>query len=121
MAEELVLTDPIVTAPVSTEKYRVRGLLLDLDGVGAGLVVVSDPPEPPQPGLVRITLRDNHDVASQYEYTGTQAVEMMKWMNTANFSVNSMQKRVLQKLTQDGKLPPGNVTGTPDTPAADEG
>jgi hypothetical protein len=40
-------------------------------------------------------------------------------MNTANFSVNSMQKRVLQKLTNDGKLPPGMITGTPDVPSAD--
>jgi len=113
MAEELILTDPIVTAPVSTEKYRVVVMHLDLE---IETVIAT----PPQKGLVQIRLLDNHGVASSYEYLGDPAVQMMKWMNTANFSVNSMQKRVLQKLTQDGKLPPGEVTGTPDPPASDD-
>ena len=114
MAEELVLTDPIVTPPVSTAKYRVVLIRLDRETVTAAT-------HPPAPGLVQITLRDNNEVLSSYAYTGDEAIDLMKWLNTANFSVNSMHKRVLQKLSADGKLPPGTVTGTPETPSEDPG
>lgn len=107
MAEELVLDDPIVTPPASTTTYRVVSMLLDRE------VVTLDATAP---GLVSIRLRDNHDVETVCQYLGDEAIDLMKWMNTANFSTNSMHKRVLQKLTNDGKLPPGTVTGTPDPP-----
>ena len=109
MAEELVLTDPIQPAPPPpTTKYKVLAMLTDREA-----------PTPAGPGLVRITVADDQGLRSYPEYTGAEAIDLMRWMNTANFSVNSMQKRVLQKLSGDGKLPPGTVTGTPDPPAGE--
>jgi len=106
MAEDYTLTDPIVVPAESTDKYKVSSMNLNMDCVF----------DTRGPGLVVIELKDNNDVKTSYRYEGQQAIDMMKWMNTANFSVNSMQKRVLQKLSQDGMLPPGNVTGVPDPP-----
>lgn len=112
MAEDLTLTDPIQppTPPAKT-KIRVVGMRLDMEEMTAigGTA--------PAPGMVDIRLRDNTGLLIQAQYTGPEAIDLMKWMNTANFSVNSMQKRVLQKLSADGKLPPGTVTGTPDSPS----
>ena len=110
MAEELVLTDPVITPPVATTTYRVVAIVLDRETL-MGV--------PPAAGLVQIALRDNHEQLTRYQYTGDEAIDLMKWMNTANFSVHSMHKRILQKLTNDGQLPPGTVTGTPDPPAGE--
>lgn len=103
--EELVLTDPIVEPEKVTNKYRVVALTLDME------VVAGVPGTPP--GLVAIKLRDNYDVPSSYQYIGPEAVTMIKTLNTANLTTKSLHKRVLEKLSNDGKLP-GTVTGTPD-------
>jgi hypothetical protein len=104
MAEEYQLTDPIVIPEVVTSKYKVIAMNLNMESAFADS----------EPGLVLIELKDNNGVRSNYTYEGQQAIDMMKWMNTANFSTTSMQKRVLQKLSQDGKLPAGDITGTVD-------
>jgi hypothetical protein len=109
MAEEYALTDPSIIPEIVTSKYKVVSLNLNMESPFAGI----------EPGLVLIELKDNNDVRTNYTYEGQQAIDMMKWMNTANFTVNSMQKRILQKLSNDGKLPPGDITGTPDTPPTD--
>jgi len=109
MAEQLELTDPIVTPPKVTSTYTVVVLTTDRETVSLPTT---------EPGLVLVTVKDNLGVRSTFTYTGAQAIDMIKWMNTANFSVNSMQKRVLQKLSSDGYLP-GTVTGTPEPPPAD--
>lgn len=103
--EQLDLTNPVTTPPVTTANYRVQVLLLDWETIQSA----------EGKGLVRITVRDNNGVVSDYQYTGPEALDLMKWMNTANFTVNSMHKRILQKLSNDGFLP-GTVTGTPDPP-----
>ena len=107
MAEELVLTDPIVITEKVVNKYRVSSLNMCIDEAQI-------PGMPP--GYIIINLKNNYDVPSQYVYSGDEAIDFIKWMNTANFTVNSMQKRVLQKLSNDGHLP-GTVTGTPEPPA----
>ena len=100
--EQLDLTNPVTTPAVTTANYRVIVLLLDwVQATAAG------------PGLVSITVRDNNGVESTYQYHGAEAISLMKWMNTANFTVNSIHKRILQKLSADGFLP-GTVTGAPD-------
>lgn len=117
MAEELVLTDPIVPpAPPTTTKFRVSALTLDLEMVLPSSELPPPPPAPqpvPDPGWINIKLKDEHGAYTYYEYKGTQAVNLIKTLNTANCSTKSMQKRVLEKLSADGLLP-GTVTGTPD-------
>lgn len=107
--EELELTDPVVIPEQVTDKYKVTGLNLNWESLS--------PPET-EPGLVSIQLRSNNGEPFSHQYFGVEARDMMKWMNTANFSVNSMHKRILQKLSNDGVLP-GTVTGVPDPPPAD--
>ena len=65
------------------------------------------------PGLIVIRLRDNLNVLSSYQYFGADATQMIKTLNTANLSTKSMHKRILEKLSNDGKLV-GTVTGAPD-------
>jgi len=96
--EELTLTDPVVVPETVSSSYKVTSLILNFGTA-----------------YVHIELVDNLGVLLMHDYTGQVALDMMKWMNTANFSVNSMHKRILQKLTNDGVLV-GTVTGTPDPP-----
>lgn len=110
MAEELVLTDPIVTPPTVSDTYRIVSLTMSSE-----TVVPSAATAPNKPGAVVITVRDNHDVPSTFAYAGDAAREMIKWINTANFTTHSLHKRLLQKLSNDGYLP-GTVTGTPEPP-----
>lgn len=104
--EELVVTDPIVKPEEVISSYKVRKLTLDYKGPGVEIGVT---------GVVAIELEDNLGGFFRYQYEGPDAVDMMKWMNTANFSTTSMNKRILQKLSQDGVLP-GTVTGEPEPP-----
>jgi hypothetical protein len=101
--EQLELTDPVVVPEKVTASYRVIALTLNWTFETI----------PGAPGLVGIDLRDNHDEPFSHRYVGPEAIALMKWLNTANFSVNSMHKRILQKLSAEGVLP-GTVTGTPD-------
>jgi hypothetical protein len=39
---------------------------------------------------------------------------LLSQLNKANFSVNSLQKQVINRLMTDGFLPAGSVTGTAD-------
>lgn len=121
MAEDYTLDTPITPPVVTTTTYRVRGLNLDFEAVSTTMPppVFGEVPAPPVPGLVTIRLRSNAGATLTCTYEGQQAQDMMKWMNTANFSTTSMQKRILQKLEQDGKLPPGEITGAPDPPPAE--
>jgi hypothetical protein len=66
-------------------------------------------------GLVGIELKDNNNERFSHSYYGTEAVNMIKFLNTANLTTKSLHKRVLEKLSTDGVLP-GTVTGTPDPP-----
>ena len=47
------------------------------------------------------------------EYVGAQANNVMNLFNTSNFTVNSRDKRVIQRLIADGKVPSGTITGAP--------
>jgi hypothetical protein len=109
--EELILTEPVVVPGTTTSKYRVIVLTLDLEAV-------LDPTG--APGYIGITLKDNLEVRSTYSYKGDEAISLMKFLNTANLSVKSLHKRILEKLSTDGFLP-GTVTGTPDPPTTQRG
>jgi hypothetical protein len=103
--EELELTDPVTTPPQTTASYKVTSLVLEWTRVQA--------PATSEPGVVSIHLRSNLGEPFAHQYLGQEATDLMKWMNTANFSTSSMHKRILQKLSADGVLP-GTVTGAPD-------
>jgi hypothetical protein len=100
--EELVLTDPVVVPEKVTAKYRVISLTMSLEGNPGA-----------EPGQILIMLRNEHNEPSNYSYSGAEATAMIKQLNTANLTTKSMHKRILEKLSNDGKLP-GTVTGTPD-------
>jgi len=53
----------------------------------------------------------------QVTYDGSDAEKIINALNTANLTTNSLRKRVLTKLVQDGKLPGGGAaSGTPGLP-----
>ncbi len=96
MAEQLDLTNPEVKPQVVTSFYQV--VYLQLNWLGE---------------TVLIRLRGQNDEIKQFTYEGAEAVQMMKTLNTANLTTNSLQKRVLNKLVADGKIS-GTVSGSPD-------
>jgi hypothetical protein len=117
MAEELILTDPVVPpTPAPTTRYRVSAFTMDLEVIVPSTELPPPPPAPqpvPEPGMVSIKLKDDTGKYSTYQYKGKQAVQMIQTLNTANLSTKSLQKRILEKLSADGFLP-GTVSGTPD-------
>jgi len=92
MAETLTLT-----SPQSVTNYSV--LVLKLDWEKKAIVVV---------------LRDTQGDKIKCAYTGSVAESLIIALNKANLSTNSLQKRIIEQLVTDGKLPAGTVTGTPD-------
>ena len=94
MAEQIELTTPIV--PPSVTSYKISRLLFDI--AGAGIV---------------IDLVSNTGQAIQCSYNGDEATKLMVAMNKINFTVTSMQKKILQKLIADAKLA-GTISGSPD-------
>lgn len=105
MAEEYTLTTPVVVQPeVSNTKYQVVVSHFDWDAQHIQFQVKGDGN--------RLFVEYGGVMAD--EAGRTEATKFMKTMNTANFTTKSMQKRILEKLSADGKLPPGTVTGAPD-------
>lgn len=96
--EELELTDPVVT---TTTTYKVQSLTFDTAHLSGG--------------YVGIHLIDNLGGRFGHAYTGQEALDYIKFVNTANFTVKSLHKRILERLSADGVLP-GTVTGAPDPP-----
>lgn len=95
--ESLTLTTPVSPLMPTTTTYSIRGLILLWDEQ-----------------FIAVRLRDNNGVTSNYYYTGAQAGTLMVALNKADLSAISLQRRILQQLVKDGKLPAGNVTGSPE-------
>lgn len=95
MAEKLDLTTPEVVSKI-TVSYRVAFIQLDWE-------------------LKKIIIYIRSDLGERRAiiYEGQQAVDYMRILNKSNFSINSMHKRILQKLSLDGELV-GTVSGVPD-------
>lgn len=53
------------------------------------------------------------DIRRNFHWTGDTARTMMIALNKANLSSNSLHKRILDRLVQEGRLD-GSVSGTPD-------
>ena len=95
MAELLTLDTPIV--PPTRTTYKVTLLVLDWLAK-----------------VIQIRLRGSDGVEVYAEYSGDAATALMTILNSANLSVKSLQRRILEKLAADGKLPAGTVSGTPE-------
>ena len=108
--EELVLTDPVVEPEKVTSRFKVITILLDLEGPAT----IPTPENPVMP-IVRLRLKDNYNKPYEHQYTGQQALDYIKFINTANFTTKSLHKRILERLSNEGVLP-GTVEGTPDPP-----
>lgn len=91
--EQIDLTTPIT--PPATTNYRVVRLFLDWPN-----------------GLINIDLVDENGKIAPFQYTGAEATSLMLFLNTANLSIKSLHRRVLEKLVADGKLD-GTISGTP--------
>jgi hypothetical protein len=102
--EELVLTDPIVQPEVVTSKFRVTSIVMNMDAMPAADGV---------PAYMQIDLKDNNNAGHTVSYEGQVAKDYIKFINTANFSTKSLNKRLLEKLSADGQLP-GTVVGAPE-------
>lgn len=92
--EQLDLTTPETKPPVTT--YRVVSLFLDWDGA-----------------RIQITLIGSDGVGKLAEYTGPTATSLMSGLNTANLSIKSLHRRVMERLQTDGKLGAGTYSGAP--------
>ena len=91
--EQLDLTTPITTPSITL--YRVNRLALDWPN-----------------GVINIALVDENGKETTFEYTNAEATMLMAALNTANLSIKSLHRRILEKLIADGKLD-GTISGTP--------
>lgn len=104
MVEQLDLTTPI-PATAATNDYEVEELYLRRGRVnGAG-------------GRVEIQLVANNGDVLHHIYRDekgeTVASDLMRALNKADLSTNSLHKRILDRLVADGVLD-GTVSGAPD-------
>ena len=63
---------------------------------------------------LRVWVRNPEGKTEAFEYAGPIALTLMRQLNKANLSVISLHRRILERLSDDGKLPAGTVQGTPD-------
>jgi hypothetical protein len=100
MAESHTLADPVIfPAPPQLTDYRVIRFFIDRSTSEAQLLMA---------------VRSNTDVVVEARYSGAAADTLIAALNTANLSIKSLQRRVLERMVADGFLAAGSVTGTPD-------
>lgn len=95
MAEQLVLTTPEQPPPATTWKITSIEFYIEAQRITCSV------------------MSDSGERRSRLE-TGLTAVNLMSTLNTANGTIKSLQRRVLEYLQSKGDLAPGAVTGTPD-------
>jgi hypothetical protein len=96
MAEQLNLTTSQVVPQRVTSYYMVSRLVLDWDAQ-----------------RILVGVRGEQGERRDFTYEGDTARTMMVALNKANLTANSLQRRVLERLSSDGLLA-GTVAGTPD-------
>ena len=94
MAEICELAAPVTPPTLST--YRVSALTLDWDAT-----------------RIDIFLRGTNGEELRHGYSGTDARDMMTFLNRANLTENSLHKRILNRLITDGVIN-GTISGSPD-------
>lgn len=93
MAEQLDLLTPVVT---SRTGYTLQNMVLDWTGQA-----------------ITANLLGSDGTPIVLSWTGATAVALLTALNSANLSIKSLQRRLLERAVTDGKLPGGNVSGTP--------
>jgi hypothetical protein len=114
-AQEIAVPDAPETKTV--KGYAIVSILIEREPFWRLVIVYRDD--------LKNEGRDEHTGESYYldPATGTKtfrpdgASELIKQFNTMNFSTQSMNRRVLQHLSQHGKIPPSTVVGAPESPA----
>ena len=96
MAEQLNLTTPIPSDHPDTLSWKV--ILLNLDWLNA---------------IIRIRIQSNAGEIIIHTISGVEATNLMIALNTANLSVKSLQRRILERLIADG-VKVGTISGDPD-------
>lgn len=101
--ERVTLSTPVKADPGATV-FRVSELNLNVEGHsitvrlreadGAGAFV-----------------RDGHFLA--FGYVDAEADALLSSLNTANLSIKSLQRRIIEKLVADGKVAAGTISGVP--------
>lgn len=109
MAEDYTLTTPEVVPEKVTTKYKVIFQSYDWIESYTFFKLQSDQGE---------ILTASYGGMLADQAGKDKARDFMKFLNTANCSTKSQQKRILEQLNKDGKIPAGTVTGTPDPPPA---
>ncbi len=94
--EQLSLTQSQVVPAVTTTFYRVMQLTLNWEL-----------------RFISIVLRGENGERLGFSYEGDVAETLMIALNKMDLSVQSMHKRILNRLIADGKIG-GTVTGSPD-------
>jgi|SRR5215471_7542638 len=107
MAEEYNLDIPETTPAIVVNKYQIRIMTFDFN---------STAPMVSESGIFSVSLIDNNGKFINVQYTGQKAKNIMKTLNTGNFTNVSMQKKIMQQLEKDGQIGSGSVSGTPDPP-----
>lgn len=99
--EKVVLTTPVPSTVTEYEVVELRILKI------------------PEWRLV-ITVRDNRGNVVVDRHIGIVSAQnpegadvLIKALNKANLTVSSLEKRILEHMVTEGKLPAGTVTGTP--------
>lgn len=105
MAEEYTLTTPETKPAITNNAYKVTLAHYDWTMPEIQFRLVGQNYE---------TIYTGYGGAMATQAEKDEAIKLMKMLNTANCSTKSMQKRILEKLAADGKIPSGTVTGTPD-------
>jgi len=104
--EDFVLAVAEVVPEVTTDTYRLIGLVLDWERAFIG-----------------IRLRGENGEIKSFTYGGdapgvtpedkSTALALMVALNKANLTIKSLHRRVLERLIADGKLS-GSISGSPD-------
>lgn len=94
--EQVDLTTPFVVDPSSSTFLTVDVLTLNRSR-----------------SLIYIETIGSNGVRGRFRYEGATATNMMNVLNKANLTNNSLHRRILNQLINDGKLS-GTVTGTPE-------
>lgn len=92
--EQVTLATAVPRSSITT--YKVAHLSLDVIGQ-----------------VVEMTAISNVGTTVSRRVTGATAVSLMSQLNTANLSVKSLQKRVLEYMAAAGDFT-GTISGTPD-------
>lgn len=102
--ERIALTAP---AFVDAGAGHIKVVFLQYDWDNASVIVgvrATDANAIPLPTRQRV----------DFNYSGNQASNILRIINTNNFSTVSMHRRILNRLTSDGHISGGVIAGTPE-------